>query len=291
MNTLWQDLRYGARMLLKNPGFTLIAVITLALGIGANTAIFSVVNGVLLRPLPYADPDRLVQVWETRPREGDYEFSASPPNFVDWRNQSQSYEQMAAYRWEAFNLTGGDQPERLVGARVSASFFAALGIKSVLGRVFLPEEEQAGRDRVAVMSHRVWQSRFGSDPHVIGRTLTLNGESFTVVGVAPPGFQFPERAEMWVPLAFTAEELNQRGSHFLWVIARLKPNVTLAQAQAEMTTIARRLEQQYPDTNTGQGVRLVRLHEQIVGQVRQALLVLLAAVGFVLLIACANVAN
>jgi putative ABC transport system permease protein len=280
-------------MLGKSPGFTAMAVLALALGIGANSAIFSVVNTVLLRPLPYKDPDRLVMVWYHVPQKGLKQFSASPLDFIDWRDQSQVFEQMAAFDSLSFNLTGKEEPERIEGARVSASLFPLLGVKAALGRTFLAEEEQPGHERVVILSHGLWQRRFGADPGFIGQTLTLNGSSYTVVGILPASFKFPDKEELWTPLAFNPEQLieSARGGRSLLVIGRLKPAVTLRQGQTEMSTIARRLEQRYPVTNTGWGIHLVPLHEQEVEEYRLALLILLGVVGFVLLIACANVAN
>ncbi len=288
----WQDLRYGARMLIKKPGFTLIAVFTLALGIGANTAIFSVVNAVLLRPLPYPDPDQLVRVWETDAKSHQEKSTASFPCLRDWREQSQSFAQIAAYEHESFILTGGDEPERVVGLSVSANFFQTLGVKPALGREFLAEEDKYGGQRVVIVSHGLWQRRFAGDQQVIGRTMTINSKTHTVIGVLPPGVEYPElRREVWTPLALDPNRMEERGGHFLNVIARLKPGVSVQSAQAEMDAIARRLEQQYPDNNTNVGVLIMSLHGHLVGDVRRALLVLLGAVGFVLLIACANVAT
>jgi len=289
---LWQDLRYGLRVLVKNPGFTTVAVVALALGIGANSAIFSVVNAVLLRPLPYKDPDRLVMIWEDDTKGGYPRDTPAAANYIDWRDQNQVFEGMAAMADQSFNLTGAGEPERIEGRRVSASLFPLLGVEPQLGRAFSPEEDQPGGSRVAVMSHGLWQRRFGADPSVIGRPLTLNGESYTVVGVMPSHFQFPTReSELWVPIAFTSQEAANRGRHYLKVVARLKPGVSVEQAQAEMSTIAARLQQQYPEQNTDLGATVVPLHEQVVGDIKPALLVLLGAVGFVLLVACANVAN
>jgi putative ABC transport system permease protein len=289
---LSQDLRFGVRMLLKNPGFTVVAVLALALGIGANSAIFSVVNTVLLRPLPYQDPERLMMVWEDRSKSGFPRDTPAAGNFTDWRDQSQAFEGMAAIASQSFNLTGTGEPERIDGKRVSANLFQLLGVEPQLGRAFLPEEDQPGGNRVAVMSHGLWQRRFGSDPNLVGQALTLNGASYTVVGVMPPHFQFPSHTdELWVPIAFTQQEAANRGRHFLQVIARTKPGVTLEQAQTELNTIAARLQQQYPNTNNNVGAAVVPLHEQVVGDIKPALLILLGAVGFVLLIACANVAN
>src|SRR5919112_1701100 len=292
LGDFWQDLRYGLRALRKHPGFTAVAVTALALGIGANTAIFSVVNTVLLRPLPYKDPDRLVMVWEDDTKHGYPRDTPAAANYVDWREQNGVFEGMAALADQSFNLTGMGDPERLEGKRASANLFRLLGVEPVLGRGFLPEDDQPGAGRVVVLSHGLWQRRFGADPKVIGRALELNGQSYTVVGVMPPSFQFPSpEDELWVPIAFTQQEAASRGRHYLNVVARMKPGVSVEQAQAEMSTIAARLQQQYPDYNTELGAVVVPLHEQVVGDIRPALLVLLGAVGFVLLVACANVAN
>jgi putative ABC transport system permease protein len=306
MDTLWQDARFGLRMLAKNPGFTAVAVLTLALGIGANTAIFSVVNGVLLRPLPYPKPQQLAIVWSNRPqlqaRTGLGESPVAAADFVDWRSQNQSFAEMAALHSQAVNLTGAGEPELLGGVRASASLFPLLGVEAAFGRTFLPAEDQPG-SRVVLISHGLWQRRFGADPNVIGSTLTLNNEAHTVVGILPPDFQFPRRGELpaghqfprqvecYLPLSLTPNQASNRGRHYLAVVGRLKPQVTIAQAQAEMDSIAQSLQEQYPQTNTDKGVRLVSLHQQVVGKVRKELLVLLGAVAFVLLIACANVAN
>ena len=289
---LAQDVRYGARVLFKNPSFTLIAVIALALGIGANTAIFTVVNAVLMRPLPYKDPDRLMTVWEDASKVGFPHNTPAPPNFIDWRDQNQMFEGMAALHRQTFNLTGVGEPERIDGRRVSWNVFTLVGVEPQLGRVFAPEEDQAGGNKVVILSHRLWRRRFAGDPAIVGKNLTLNGQSHTVVGVMPQRFEFPTPDdELWVPIAFSSDELASRGSHYLEVVGRLKPGVTPAQAQAEMNNIAARLEQQYPDTNTNVGATVIPLHEDLVGDIKPALLMLLGAVGFVLLVACANVAN
>ncbi len=292
MENLFQDLRYALRMLFKNPGFTAVAVLTLALGIGANTAIFSVVNTVLLQPLPYKDPDRLVMVWEDSTKAGFPRDTPAAANYINWRDQNQVFEGMAAIADTSLNLTGVGEPERIDGRRVSANLFPLLGVEPRLGRAFSPEEDQPGANRVVIISHGLWQRRFASDTNIIGSPIALNGESHTVVGVMPPNFQFPAReVELWVPIAFTAREAASRGNHYLEVVARIKPGITLEQAQAEMETIAARLEQQYPDQNTEIGATVVPLHEHVAGDIKPALLILLGAVGFVLLIACANVAN
>jgi putative ABC transport system permease protein len=282
-------------MLLKSPGFTAVAVLALALGIGANTAIFSVVNSVLLRSLPYSDPDRLVVIWETNPNLSEglrLRNEASPANFLDWKAQNTVFEDLGAYNWNTFNLTGGDQPEQLTGNPVTAGIFSTLGVKPLYGRVITPDDDREGAPPVVVLSHRLWQRRFGARAEVVGEQIALNNQSYTVVGVMPPEFEFPvAMSELWVPMAFTKAAAERRQAHFLYTRARLKPGVTLAQAQAEMDTIAARLRQQYPDTNTDRGIRLVTLHEETVAQLRPALLVLMGAVLLVLLIACANVAN
>jgi putative ABC transport system permease protein len=291
---LWQDFRYAMRMLVKNPAFTSIAIIAIALGIGANSAIFSVVNAVLLRPLSFKNPEQLVMIWENATHLGFPKDTPSPANFLDWQKQATSFTGMAAMTERSFNLTGVGEPERLEGRRVSATLFDLLGVPALFGRTFVSNDDKPGT-HVVLMSYSLWQRRFGSDPAVVGRAVTLNGESYTVIGVMPRSLQLPSfgnwKDQVWVPIAFPAEEVAQRGNHFLEVIARMKPGVTLKQAQAEMDTIATRLAQQYPDFNTRRGAVVVPLHEQIVGDIKPALLILLGAVGFVLLIACANVAN
>jgi len=295
---LLRDLGFGLRMFRKNPGFTAVAVLTLALGIGANTAIFSVVDGVLLRPLPFPDPDRLVSVQEMDLRNEPTPDTVSYPNFFDWRSENSVFDRIAAYRSKTFTLTGVDNPDRLIGAIVSSDLFPLLGVAPVLGRGFLPEEEKAGA-QVAVLGYSLWQSRFGSDRNLIGRAITLNNEPHIVVGVMPAGFQFPIESgsiDLWTTIAADAggEEpmTAQRSAHFLDVIACLRPGVSLKEAQADMDVIAERLSKQYPDSNGKRGaVWIEPALETLVGDVRPALLVLMAAVGCVLLIACANVAN
>ena len=289
---LLHDFRYAARLQRKNPGFTIVAVIALALGIGANTAIFSVVNTVLLRPLPYKDPERLVMVWEDATKHGYPRDTPAAANFVDWRDQNQVFESMAAIADTSFNLTGAGDPERLEGRRVSANMFPLLGVEPQIGRVFTAAEDQPGAQRVVLLSYALWQRRFGGDSGILGQSVTLNGESYIVVGVMPARFQFPSSDDQaWVPIAFTQQETGNRGRHYLQVLARLKPGISLAQAQSEMSTIATRLQQQYPQNNAELGANVQSLHEHLVGDMKPALLVLLGAVGLVLLIACANVAN
>jgi putative ABC transport system permease protein len=291
---LQQDLRYGLRTLAKNPAFTSIAIIALALGIGANSAIFSVVDAVLLRPLPFKKPAQLVVLWENAAHLGFPKNTPSPANFLDWQKQGSAFTGMAAMVERSFNLTGVGEPERLDGRRVSANLFDLLGVSALLGRTFVPDDDRPGT-HVVLLSYSLWQRRFGSDPSVIGRALALNGESYTVIGIMPRFVQLPgfenRNDQVWVPIAFSSEESAQRGNHFLEVIARMKPGITLKQAQAEMDTIAARLAQQYPAYNTRIGAVVVPLHEQVVGDIKPALVILLGAVGFVLLIACANVAN
>jgi putative ABC transport system permease protein len=305
MMTLWQDLRYGVRMLLRSPGVSVIAVFALALGIGANTAIFSVVNAVLVRQLPYENPERLVLVWERFLRQGLEQVPVSAPEYTEYREQNKSFEQIAAFDTVDFNLTGSDDPERVPGASAAASLFSLLGVKPELGRTFAPEENEAGRDTVVVVSHGLWQRRFGSDPNLVGRMLQLNGRSYTIIGVMPPKFNFPlslfgikgvqftQPAELWTPLVFTPAQMKSRGSRGLGIIGRLKPGVTLAQASAEVQSIANHMRERYPDSYPpdGWGASAVSLHEQVIGSIRPTLYVLLGAVGLVLLISCTNVAN
>jgi len=295
MQTLWQDLRYGLRFLAKQPGFTSVAVLTLAAGIGLNTAIFSVVNSIMLRPLPYQEPERLAQIWERNLRGSAENGVVSPDNFLDWQKQARSFEQMSAYNIWLPALSGTGEAAQLSGAVVTANFFSLLGVEPLLGRTFAPDEEQAGKDRVVVISHGLWQNRLGGDPAIIGRKLTLNEIEYQVIGVLRPDYRHPEpffdqKAEIWRPLDLKAQT-GSRGSHYLRALGRLKPGVSFEQAQAEMTGIAHQLAQAYPVTNTDQGVKTLPLHEQMTGSVSLALLVLQTAVGFVLLIACVNVAN
>ncbi|MFQ5694509.1 MAG: ABC transporter permease, partial [Terriglobia bacterium] len=294
METLWQDVRYGARLLARKPGFTLVAVLTLALGTGANTAIFTVVNSVLLRPLPYQGSERLVAVFLHERLQNERLNPTSPANFLVWKQQSRTLEQMtAAHPWSPA-LTGRGQPDQLNGLRASASLFDLLGVEPLLGRTFLPEEGEPGGDRVVVLGHGLWQRQFGGDRGLVDQTLTLDGEPYAVIGIMPPGFRFPPfwftEAEMWAPLAFEARDATNHSRH-LRTFARLRSGVTLAQAQAEMDTIARRLVQTFPDANAETRVNVEPLQEPVVSSVRPALLVLLATVGLVLLIACANVAH
>ena len=293
MQTLWQDLRYAARTMAKRPGFAAIVILTLALGLGVNTAIFSVVNAVLLRPLPYADADRLVLF---RAMEADKESNPfSYPDITDLRERQRSFTELAAIRSGGWTLTGAGDAERLPGARVSAEFFPMLGVKPIVGRVFLPEEDAVGAPRVVILHYNLWQRRFGGDPKIVGRQLTLNGYAHTVIGVLPPEFHFfPVEisiAEMYGTLAYEGDRLKQRESRFLTIIGKRKSGVTLAAAQADVGAIAARLAEQFPNTNAKRGVKLMDLHEQVIGAIRLALWVLFGSVLCVLLIACGNVAN
>jgi putative ABC transport system permease protein len=291
---LWQDLRYGLRQLRRNPGFTTVAVITLALGIGANTAIFSVVNAVLLRPLPYRDPSRLVMVYHVPPAKsfpGMTEFDVSPANYLDWRRQNHVFDPIAIYRWRGLDLTATTHPETVNAAKVSADFLKVLGVEPKIGRVFAPEEEQPGHANEVILGNAFWHTHFGANPNIVGRTIKFDEQAYTVIGVMPANFRYPSWAQVWVPLGWTAEDRAIRSEHNYWVMARLKRGVSLRQAQAEMNTISSRLAQQYPSDDAGWGALVVPLHEDLVGGVRPALLILLGAVAFVLLIACSNVAS
>jgi putative ABC transport system permease protein len=280
MQTLWQDLRYGLRMLLGKMGFTLVAVITLALGIGANAAIFSVINSVLLRPLPYPQPERLVWIWGTNPSADIKQESASLPDFVDWKTQSQSFAAMGGFANFSPILTGAGEPERLTGAVVMDGFFATLGVSPQLGRAFTSDEDRPGAQRVVVISHGLWQRRFGGDTQITGRKITLNGNPYMIVGVMPPGFKHPLPGmrlpvEVWAPLGLDPAKTGRR-SDFLGVIARLKAGVVIEQARAEMNALMGRLETQYPNTNRGWGVIVLPLLERFVGELRPTLYLLLA---------------
>jgi predicted permease len=294
IETVWRDVRTGVRALVHSPVFTVVTVLSLALGIGANTAIFSIVNGLLLRPLPYPESEQIVHVWHTPPQQsfpGLDRFSVSPANYLDWKAQSTAFEQIAVYTETRFSLSTSNDPLPLIGAVVSSDFFSVMRSNAMQGRTFTSDEERPGRDQVVVIGHGLWQRAFGANPNIIGQSLTLNSRSFTVVGIMPAGFEFPREAELWVPLAWEDNERQTRSMHDYLVIARLKQNVSLEQAQAEMSTISSRLEQQYPEENTGWGAVVIPLRDDLVGDIRLALLVLFCAVGFVLLIACANVAN
>jgi predicted permease len=301
VENLIQDVRYGFRVLLRKPGFAAVAVLTLALGIGANTAIFSLVNAVLLRPLPFADADRLVLIKESLPKLGWLDLSTSAAEFLDYKDGNRVFEQIAGFTDQSLNLTGQGEPERVQAARVSASLFPLLGVQPQRGRAFSAEEDQLGNDRVVILSHGLWQRHFGSDENVIGKMVRLDDKPFTVVGVMPPSFQFPyawttfsKPAELWIPLALTDQEKKIRGSDFQYgVIGRLKPGVTLQQAQADIDSVAARTHEQYPDIYNDVQVTasVVNVKDDAVKKVNTFLWILLGAVGLVLLIACANLAN
>lgn len=286
------DFRYALRQLIKAPSFTIVAVLTLALGIGACTAIFSVVNVVLLRPLDYPNPDRIMVIRETQLPQFP-EFSVAPPNYLDWEKQTKSYEYLAAYSSAALNLTGEGEPQRLVGVKATAHYFDVMGVKPVLGRMLLPEEDAQGKNHVVVLSHPFWQRVFGGARDIVGRAIQLNGEPYNVVGIAPPGFGLASKVDVWTPMAFKPEETanDARGGHYINVVGRLKPGVTVAQARAELTLIADQLAKQYPDPQKGWGIFLMPMQDYLVRDVKPVLYTLLGAVGCVLLIACANLAN
>ncbi|HKQ77764.1 MAG TPA: ABC transporter permease [Blastocatellia bacterium] len=293
MHSVLQDLRLGVRMMLKKPGFTLIAVVTLGLGIGANTAIFSVVNAVLLRPLPYHHPSELVRIYEKKTDTAlrNERLDVAPANFFDWKQQSRTLIEIGAWGQEEQALSSQDHADAVVAAFVSANFFSVLGVNPLHGRVFTPEEDKPDHDSVALLSYGVWQRRFGGDPNVVGRRVNLDGSQHTVVGIMPAGFQYPRGAEIWKPLALNANQTQMREAHFLQVFARHRPDASLAQVRAEMETIADSLARQYPATNKNWTVNAVPLLEDEVGQVRTTMLMLMSAVGLVLLIACVNVSS
>lgn len=301
LETCWQDLRFGLRTLRKSPGFTAVAVLTLALGIGANTEIFTVVNGVVLKPLPYLEPDRLVMLFETQLPDGTV-GTVAPANFFDWRQQSQSFEDIAAIDpYPDFILNGSGEARRLTGAAVSSQFFSLLGVRMALGRDFLAEEDRPGFNQVVVLSYATWLHYFGSRPDIVGQQLALNNMPYTVVGVLPRDFslvtrssdlQSRNRFEVWTPLALSSPpEPWQRSTHSLSVLGRLKPDISLQQAQADLNQIAANLQRLYPTDDKKRGIAVVSLAQYAVANVRTALFALLAAVGMALLIACANIAN
>ncbi|HEY0364848.1 MAG TPA: ABC transporter permease, partial [Pyrinomonadaceae bacterium] len=279
------------RNLLRRPTFTLIAVVTLALGIGANTAIFSAINALLLRPLPFPGLDRVVAVWDKLPSRGVMHNEVTVANYLDWQSQTQSFDQLALYRWWSANLTGIDPPERIQGFLVTANFIDVTGMKPIMGRTFSPEENQPGKDQVAVITHSLWQRRFGGDPNILDKTITINSIVRRVIGVMPERFNFPKGAEVYAPIQMTPELMKSRGNHGYYVIGRLKSSASITSAQAEIDNISARLEQQFPETNKGWGATVFPIGADTVRTYDTALWVMMAAVGFVLLIACANVAN
>ncbi|MGD0362452.1 MAG: ABC transporter permease, partial [Bryobacteraceae bacterium] len=290
LDRLFQDLRYASRQLRNHPGFTIVTILVLALGIGANAVLFSVINAVLLRPLPFPDPARLVQIWESNVSRGRTAEVVSPYNFVDWQKQSTAISEMAVYEFASLALNTRAGPERMDAAFVSSRFFRVFRMAPQLGRTFSPEDDYPGSHSV-IISYRAWQRHFNSDPRIAGKPITLDGEPFTIIGVMPAAFRFPALGtDLWGTPAFDLKS-RSRGSHYLFCAGRIQPGVTLGQAQSEMSTIAHRLEQQYPDTNHGSGVMLVSLQEEMVGGFRRGLLLLWGAVTLVLLIGCANIAH
>ena len=292
MGILLQDFRYAIRLLLKSPGFTAAAILTLALGIGANAAIFSVANAFLRKPIWFPALESLVVVANVTPGETMERNSVSPGDFTDWKAQTKSFEQMGGFEWNELNLSGSGDPQKVTGASVSANFFEILRISPQMGRAFLPEEGQVGHDQEVILGHGLWERRFGSDPSIVGKTVKLDGLSYTIVGVTGDDFDFPTSAELWVPMTLTDKEKTLRGHHYVWPVARLRPGVSIEQAQAEMATIAARLQRDFPETEKNWNVRVVPMRHFAADEYsRQFSILLLYAVGFVLLIACANVAN
>ncbi|HKF48522.1 MAG TPA: ABC transporter permease [Terracidiphilus sp.] len=294
MSGLRQNLKFAFRQLIKSPGFTVVAIVILALGIGANTAIFSMVNTVLLEPLPFPNPDRLVQIWHTPPQEqfpGMTQFAVSAANFLDWQRQGTSFEGMSLYGGGGYEWTTGSKSETIVAGRVTSDFFPVLGVQPMIGRGFTAEEDHPGKNHEVILTWKLWMQRFGGDRNVLGRTMDLDGTPYTIVGVMGAKVQKPGFAQAWVPMGLTPAEAVVRGEHHFMTVARLKPGVTVEQAQAEMDRISQRLAGMYPADDKGWGAKVITVRDDMVGDVRPALLMMLGAVGFVLLIACANVAN
>jgi putative ABC transport system permease protein len=290
IRTCLQDLRYAVRNLLRSPGFAAVAAITLTIGIGANTAIFSIIDTILLRPLPFRDPGRLVRLYETEAAPGHYPFAG--PDFVDWRAQNRTFQDMALFAWSASkNLSGEGRPDHVLAVPTQANFFALLGVQPLLGRTWLPGEDQPGKDQVALLSYGLWREHFAGDPGVVGRTIALNAKKYSIVGVMPASFRFPFETQLWIPLDMDSKGLGSRGSHWLNAIGRLKAGVSLESARADLKLLSAHLEKAYPDSNDNVGSGAVPLHDDLVGDSRGSLLMMLSAVGLVLLIACANVAN
>jgi predicted permease len=291
LEDFWQDLRYGARTLRKNPGFTLIAIVTLSLGIGANTAIFTVVNAALLRGLPYREPERLAHLFETTPQKAYAQREFSYPDYQDYQ-RSQAFEGLAAYTGGGGILTGRGEPQRIFAPAASANFFSVLGVAPLLGRTFREGDDKPGAERVTILTYGLWRRMFGGDPSVIGQTLTISGAQYTVVGVLPASFQFALRqADLWLPYQPTPNQLSRRFMHGTNLIGRLRPGVSLEQAQAETSSITRRIAEEHKESHAGTNLLLTPLQEQVTGSVKPVLLALMAAVGFVLLMVCANVAS
>src|SRR5713101_2521644 len=291
MDSLLRDLKFSARSLLKRPALTIIAIVTLAIGIGANSAIFSFINALLLKPLPFPDLDRVVAVWEKIPSRGVERNEVTVADYLDWRAQNQTFEQLGIYRWWSTNLTGADSPERVQGFQVTTNFLDIVGVKPLMGRGFSAEESEPGKDAVALLTYNLWQRRFGADPNIVNKTISTNGTARTVIGVMPPEFNYPKGAEIYSPLAITPELARSRLNQSYLGIGRLKPRVSVQAAQVDMDHIAGRLEKQYPASNTGRGVVIYPILQDTVRMYATGLWVMMVAVGFVLLIACANVAN
>jgi predicted permease len=291
LRTCLQDLRYAVRNLLRSRGFTAVAAITLTIGIGANTAIFSIIDTILLRPLPFRDPSQLVRLYETEAAPGHYPFAG--PDFVDWKSQNKSFQDMALFGWAGdMNLSGEGRPDHIRAVPTEANFFALVGVNPIIGRTWMAGEDQPGKDQVAVLSYGLWREHFAGDPGVVGRTIALNSKKYTIVGVMPASFRFPfQTTQMWIPLDMDGKSLRTRGSHWANAIGRLKPGVALETARADLKLIAARLEKTYPDSNDKVGAAAVALHDDLVADSRGSLLIMLSAVGLVLLIACGNVAN
>jgi putative ABC transport system permease protein len=290
MRTLIQDLRYASRNLLKSRGFAAVAVLTLAAGIGANTAIFSIINAVLLRSLPYRNPDRLVRLYETEAAPGRYPFTG--PDFIDWKTQNGTFSDMTLFSWwRDMNLSGKGHADHVRGVPTEANFFSLLGVKPILGRAWAPGEDQPGKDDVVILGYALWRSRFAGDPKAVGQSVELDARKRTIIGVMPAGFNFPLRAQLWTPLDMSSRGLGDRGSHSFNAIGIMKPGVTVQKAQADLALIAARLEKAYPDSNHKVGAVVVPLQEDLIGRSRDSLIMMLSAVGLVLLIACANIAN
>ena len=291
MDSLLRDLKFSARALLKRPALTIIAIVTLAIGIGANSAIFSFVNALLLKPLPFPDPERVVALWDKVPSRGVERNEVTVANYLDWRAQNKTFEQLGLYRWWSTNLTGSDSPERVQGFQVTPNFLDIVGVKPLMGRNFSAEEEQPGKEAVALLTYSLWQRRFGADPNIVNKTIETNGVARTVIGVMPPEFNYPKGAEIYSPLAITPELARSRGNHSYLALGRLKPGISLQGAQADLDLIASQLEKKYPEENTGRGIVIYPILQDTVRMYSTALWVMMAAVGFVLLIGCANVAN
>ncbi len=291
MRTCLRDVRYAARNLLRSRGFAAVAALTLTIGIGANTAIFSVIDTILLRPLPYRDPGQLVRLYETEAAPGTYPFAA--PDFLDWRAQNKTFQDMSLFGWlNDMNLSGEGRPDHVLAVPTQANFFGLLGAQPILGRTWLPGEDQSGKDQVAILSYGLWREHFAGDPGVVGRTIALNSQKYTIVGVMPASFRYPFQTQMWIPLDMDFKSwMGQRGNHWVNAIGRLKPGVSLHRARADLKLISGRLEKAYPDSNDKVGSEAIALHDDLVGDSRDSLLMMLSAVGLVLLIACANVAN